>query len=148
MTGGNPKPEDGAAGPPIGTCRFCWKRALAGLPSRLSRRGFRLSALPGSLWLALFYAFVVHVRLSLGGWPPFGQPLEGTLLGWHEAAVWQLGRGLFLSLYAAPVAMVVLLFLPRWRHGIAYVLTHAVAVVAAYGLVFLAPGPFLNWFFD
>lgn len=137
-----------AASPSVGSCRFCWWRALAGLRNQLSRRGFLLSALPASLWLALFYGFVLHVRLSLGGWPPFGQVLEDTLLRWHEAAVRHLGMGLLLSLYALPVVMAVLLILPRWRHAVVYLLTHAMAVAAAFGCVFLAPGPFLNWFSD
>ncbi|MCP5521461.1 MAG: hypothetical protein H7A46_07930 [Verrucomicrobiales bacterium] len=96
----------------------------------------------------MYFAFVVHVRLSLDGWPRFGQQLEGTLLRWHEATVWQLGRGLFLTLYALPIAVFVLLTLPRWRHWVVYLLTYAGAFAAAYGLVFLAPGPFLNWFLD
>jgi len=40
------------------------------------------------------------------------------------------------------------LFLPRWRQVSIYAATYAAAAGIAIGSIFLAPNPFLNWFFD
>jgi len=120
----------------------------ASLARRLNWKGFTLSVvLPGS-WLLWFYALMAHVQLALGRWPNFGET-HGGLLGFHETAVWISIVPLYFSVYAAAFAFVVCLFLRRWRHFSVYSLCYAAVfgldVLAAF---YLAPGPFLNWFWD
>lgn len=110
-------------------------------------KGFLWSvALPVG-WLALFYALVLHTRFSLGRWPHFGESFDGWL-GLHERAVWLLVPPLYFSVYAAILVFVACLFFRRVRHLSIYAFTYAAALLLAYAAIFLAPGSFLNWFWD
>jgi hypothetical protein len=98
-------------------------------------------------WLALFYALVIHSRFSLGRWPHFGEGFDG-LLHLHEIVVWLFGTPLYFSVFVAAFVFLACLFIRRLRHFSVYALGYAVALLLAYAAVFLAPGHFLNWFFD
>lgn len=97
-------------------------------------------------WLALFYALVIHSRLSLKRWPHFGEKLDG-LLRLHEAVVWLFVTPLYFSIFVAALVFFAFLFFRQSRHHSIYALGYAVALLLAYAAMFLAPGPFLNWFF-
>ncbi len=98
-------------------------------------------------WLALFYGLVVHTRFSLGRWPQFGEKFDG-LLRLHETAVWIFVTPLYFSVYAAALAFLACLFFRRSRHLAIYAFIYAAALLLAYAAIFLAPGSFLNWFWD
>jgi hypothetical protein len=91
---------------------------------------------------------VAHVRLALGRWPNFGESFNSWALAAHSQTMWYLLRALVVSLYPTPLVLMACLFFPRWRHVSIYALTYAAAFGLAFGAMLLAPGPFLNWFFD
>jgi hypothetical protein len=124
-----------------------WREFFDSVVARVTRRGFAWSAMLPVAWVLLFYAFVAHTRLSLGRWPHFGEALTGGLW-FHEVAVECLIVALAGSLFVVPVILVGCLFLPRWRHFSVYTTSYAAAVGLSIGALFMAPDPFLNWFFD
>jgi hypothetical protein len=105
------------------------------------------AALPLS-WIVYYWAFILHVRLSLGRWPHFGETLPGSLLAFHQHTLqlWMLGMVWSLCLVAL-MAFGCLCWRKR-RHITGYCLAYAVTVGLAFGALFVAPGPFLNWLFD
>jgi hypothetical protein len=124
------------------------KRLLQEVRSRLHRRGFVFAAIVPVFWLILFYSFVAHVRLTLGGWPEFGASLTGSALSIHESLV-RYGAGvLIISILASAAIAVGVLPFQRLRHFSMYALAYGMAVGIAMGTMFLAPRAFLNWFFD
>lgn len=98
-------------------------------------------------WLALFYALVIHTRFSLGRWPQFGERFDG-LLRLHEIVVWLFVTPFSFSIYVAGLMFLACLCFRQSRHLSIYALGYAMALLLAYAAMFLAPGPFLNWFFD
>ena len=127
----------------VGALRRLW----AGVGQRLTWRGFLCSIALPLAWLLWFYAFVVRVRFSLGRWPDFGEPLDRSLV-FHDESIRRVAGLLGCSLIpAAGLALGCLIF-RRSRHVSIYLVCYAMAVLAGYGAVLLAPGPFLNWFFD
>lgn len=128
--------------------RFLNLKLIEWLDHPITLKGFLGSlALPVG-WLALFYALVFHVRVSLGRWPHFGESFDGWL-GLHERAVWLFVPPLYFSVYAATLVFIACLFFRRLRHLSIYALGYAVALLLdALAAFFLAPGPFLNWFWD
>jgi hypothetical protein len=131
----NVNEEAGAGGRELGRRTYTLKRFLWSV------------SLP-SVWLLLFYGFVGHVRLALGRWPHFGEGLHGRLLTIHEWVVMRMIAGLVLSLYPVGVLLVGCLIFRRWRYFGPYLLSYAAAVGLVFGSIFLAPGPFRDWFFD
>lgn len=125
-----------------------WRDFFASCTRSLSRSGFAWSLAAPLVWTLVFYGLVAHVRLALGRWPRFGESLSGTLTRMHFDLAWYLGMALLGSLYVAPIVLIGSLFLVRWRHVSVYSLIYATAVGAALASIFLAPRPFLNWFFD
>jgi hypothetical protein len=125
-----------------------WHQFFASCARSLSRKGFLcVVAFPVS-WLVVFYGLVAHVRIALGRWPNFGESFNGWALSAHSQATWYLAAALVVSLYPAPLVLIGCLFFQRFRHVSIYSLTYATAVGLAFGAMLLAPGPFLNWFFD
>ena len=125
-----------------------WREFFATMTKPLTWRGFLwATALPAG-WFLLFYTFVLHVRLSLGQWPRFGQHLDGLVFGFYDQAVRLVGWALVRSLYFVPLILIGCLCTRRWRHVSIYAAGYAAAVGIAFGAIFLAPHPFLNWFLD
>jgi hypothetical protein len=118
-----------------------------GLRARLTLRGFFWATLPSVLGVAFFYALVLQVRFSQGGWPEFGAQLTGvsSLLGHVVWAFIALSIG---AAYAVPALCLIGLVHPRTRPWSVYGLAFGAALFLAWGLAALAPGPFLNWFLD
>lgn len=96
----------------------------------------------------MFYAFVLHVRLSLERWPAFGETLKDGPLQIHSAATMGFAIGLFYSLFALPAVFILTVPFRRSRHFAVYVLCYAAALGLAFAAMNLAPGPFLNWLYD
>jgi len=125
-----------------------WRQFFASCARSLSRQGFLWAIAFPVLWLAIYYGLVVHVRISLGRWPHFGETFTSWALSTHSRTTWSLARVLMASLYPAPLVLIGCLFFLRCWHVSLYVLTYAAAVGLAFGAMLLAPNPFLNWFFD
>jgi hypothetical protein len=121
---------------------------IAGVTSALTWKGFLCATALPACWLLLFYTFVVHVRLSLGHWPQFGQHLEGWSFAFYDHATRSTAWALMGSLYVAPLVLVACLFVRRWRHVSVYAAAYATALVVAIGAMYWAPHSFLNWYFD
>jgi hypothetical protein len=132
-------------GQPPGTPR---REFLSRFRAGFSRRGFVASISLSAAWVLLFYAFVLHTRLSLGRWPRFGEHLENAWLSFHGDLVFGVLRWLVISLVAVPLVALVSLVVPRWRPVSVYSLCYAAGIGLALASIPLAPGPFLNWFFD
>ena len=114
----------------------------------LTCKGFAWSiALPMS-WILFYYAFVAHVRFSLGRWPNFGENLDGWLLRVHHQTVGLFALFLAGTLLLVPVIFIGSLLSQRWRHVAIYALWYAGGVGIAYWSLRAAPRPFLNWLFD
>src|SRR5688572_9300541 len=89
---------------------------------RVSRPGIVAATVPSCVYLCFYFTLVVHMHRSLEGWPSgigvIGFP---PLLAAHAnvTAVCLAVVG-FLSIILAPAAIVVCLFVPRWRHWALY----------------------------
>lgn len=125
-----------------------WREFFAVMTQSLTWKGFLWSTTLPAFSLLLFYAYVAHVRFSLGQWPKFGQQLEGWTFAFFDNAVRYVAWAILSSLYVAPVILIACLFFRRWRHVSVYAVSYGAAVGIAMGAIFLAPNPFLNWFFD
>lgn len=125
-----------------------WGEVFAGVTPSLTLRGFLCATALPACWLLVFYTFVVHVRLSLGQWPQFGQLVEGWSFAFYDHATQYAAWALVGSLYVVPLVLVACLFDRRWRHVSVYAAAYAAATMVAIGVMYLAPHPFLNWYFD
>jgi hypothetical protein len=124
------------------------RKFFASMTESLNCRGFLWAMALPICWLLLFYSFVVHVRFSLGRWPEFGQHLEGWWSAFCYQATWYIAGALLCSLHVAPVVLIACLFFRRWRRVSVYAAAYGAAVGVAIGAMYLAPHPFLNWYFD
>jgi hypothetical protein len=99
--------------------------------------------------LVLFYSLAVHMYRSLGAWPSIGEEGFPRLLVVHaDIAVNFFIILLLFTLFAVPVAIFVCAFVRRWRHLILYLGLYAALFFLGWGLMQLAPKPFLNWWWD
>jgi hypothetical protein len=114
------------------------------------RIGILVSALPSLLMLGLFYSLAIHMRFSLGAWPTsIGEHGFSALLVSHGRVTWQFCAGLAqVSIFVWPAAMLICLLVRRLRRFVVYVLVYALLFVGCWGLMLLAPAPFLNWWWD
>lgn len=124
-----------------------FRRLLVGLIRRLTWKGVLGSIALPLAFLLWFYILVARVWFSLGRWPHFGEQLNRSL-SIHEESIRLIAGQLGTSLLPAAGFALGFLFFRRWRHVSIYVVCYAVAVLAGFLAVMLAPGPFLNWFFD
>ncbi len=98
--------------------------------------------------IVIFYAWVAHVRLSLGRWPHFNETLTNGLLRFHHALAEYLALGLIVSLYATGIMTVLSFAFKSLRFLSFSYLIHMVFAGLSLGLFLLVPHPFLNWLFD
>ena len=123
-----------------------WLRQL--IPGPVSGIGLLGSvALPAG-WILHYYSFILHVWLSLGRWPRFGE----ALVGWALLFQFALNQAWFLLLHLS-LAVAVPMFLAcacrrSWRHLSLYCLCHGAGIGAAWIALNLAPPQFLNWLYD
>ena len=100
------------------------------------------------LWLLYFYGLVAHVWVLLDRWPSFGEGLPSRLARMHYDSVGLIAAVLFVIACVAAAAFPAALCFPKTRHRSMYALAYLVSVGACFGAIYLAPGSFLNWFFD
>ena len=116
---------------------------------KLSREGLALSILLPANWILVYYSFMLHVWLTLGRWPNFGEKVPGPLASWHAGVVLYHYVALVYSLYLAGALILITFWQPSWRHLSLYALCYAAGVgIATLVLFFLSPAPFLNWLLD
>ena len=114
----------------------------------ISRRALFGAGVMPVLTMILFYAFVVHVRLSLGRWPHFGESLTSQALAFHLKTAQYCILGLFFSLYATGIMTLIGFAFKSLRWLSFSCLLHMGFVALSFGSFFLAPHIFLNWLFD
>src|ERR1043165_9676842 len=90
-----------------------------------SRIGIFLAALPSAITLLLFYSLVLHVYLSLGGWPTKAMESLPEGLATHANITYAFFDYLCLSLLILPLPIIICLAAKRWRGLLAYIATHA-----------------------
>ena len=101
--------------------------------SLITRSGLLLAATPSILWLLLYFALAAHLRLGLGRWPDsIGDNPDTPLFQMHTELVWMYFTALLFSLFAVPLIIAVLVFLPRCRRFV----VHLVAC-----LLYTSPSP-------
>ena len=117
---------------------------------RVSRPSTIVAALPSFVFLCLYFSLVVHMHRTLGGWP------SGIGVGGFPAALAAHANATevsfavvgFISILLAPAALLVCLFVPRWRHLAFYFAFCSVLFAISWALMGLAPEPFLGWWRD
>ena len=117
---------------------------------RASRTGIAVSALPGLLALGLFYSLAIHMHRSLGGWPStIGERgFPPALITHATIATNYFWISLAVSVFILPVAILVCLFVPRWRHFVRYFALYAFVFIVSIVLMQLAPDAYLYWWRD
>ena len=117
---------------------------------KVSGVGILYSALPNLILLVLFYSLAIHMWQALGGWPhSIGEAGFPPLLVSHAHVTENVFYALFLlTLFAAPIAIFLCLIVRRWRFLVPYFGLHALLFFACWGLMQLAPKPFLDWWWD
>lgn len=117
--------------------------------SLITRSGLLLAATPSILWLLLYFALAAHLRLGLGRWPDsIGDNPDTPLFQMHTELVWIYFTALLFSLFAVPLIIAVLVFLPRCRRFVVHLVAYSISIGLAWALMHLAPGSFVYWFFD
>lgn len=117
---------------------------------KMSRTGIIASALPSVLMLLLFYSLAIHMRYSLGAWP---QPIDNAgfppaLSAHGHWASKYCSSLLLISIVVLPVGILVCLLVARWKRVVRYFALYALLYSVSWGLMLLAPPPFLNWWWD
>ncbi|MEO8425683.1 MAG: hypothetical protein ABI651_01090 [Verrucomicrobiota bacterium] len=117
---------------------------------KICRSGILVSALPSLLMLGLFYSLAIHMRYGLGAWPTsIGERGFSPSLVTHGRVTWHFCEVLFLaSIFIWPAAMLVCLLVTRLRRFVVYLALYALLYLVCWGLMLLAPAPFLNWWWD
>jgi hypothetical protein len=117
---------------------------------KASRTGIIVSALPSLMMLGMFYSLAIHLRWRLGAWPQsIGDRGFPPVLSAHGNLVWDYCVLLLLgSMVAVPVGILVCLLVARWRPLARYFGFFALLYAVCWGLMLLAPAPFLNWWWD
>ena len=117
---------------------------------RLSRPIIAFAIFPPLAMLGLFYSLAIHMRQSLGAWPnSIGERGFPPLLAAHS----HIATGYFvilllLSMFVLPVAVLLCLSVPRWRSFVPYLALYGLLFLVCWGLMQLAPEPFLYWWRD
>ena len=131
--------------------------AAPGPPPTARRRNSPLTlaalALHPALTLLLFFSLALHVHGRLDGWPRvLGTSGFPRALSLHaELSFLSFGSQL-IGFFAAAVLfsprLLGLPFPPRVRRGLDYLGLYALLGFVSLGLTFLAPDPFLYWWWD
>jgi hypothetical protein len=117
---------------------------------KISGKGAAICSLPGVTSLALFYSLALHMHQSLGTWPAsIGEAGFPRSLVLHADLCFYFFLALVLSgVFVAPAMLAVCLATPQWRRAVPYFVLYVIIFFACWGVMQLAPGPFLNWWRD
>ena len=100
--------------------------------------------------LCLFYSLALHMYRSLGGWPTsIGERgFPASLIAHAYLAMYFFIALIWFGILVLPVAILVSLMSPSWRRFVPYFALYALAFLVCWGLMLLAPEPFLYWWRD
>src|SRR5438034_6739651 len=117
---------------------------------KVSRTGILISALPSFLMVMLFYSLAIHMYYRLRGWPAsIGNAGFPPSLVMHGEFTWKFFSFLFfVSAFILPAPLLLCLIVPRLRRFVVYFVFYALSYGVCWGLILLAPKPFLNWWAD
>jgi hypothetical protein len=117
---------------------------------RASHKGILLSALPNVAMLALFYTLAVHMYWSLGAWPTsIGESgFPRSLITHGYITMWFFGALIWVGIFIWPVAMLICAINRECRRAVPYLMLYALLFLGCWGLMQLAPEPFLYWWRD
>jgi hypothetical protein len=115
---------------------------------RASRSGIVASTLPSLIMLG--YTLAVHMYRSLGGWPAsIGERgFPGLLVAHAKITMYFFIALIWFGMFVRPVAIVVCLLRSPWRRFVPYFALYALVFLVSWGLMQLAPEPFLYWWRD
>ena len=116
----------------------------------LRRPAVAAAILLPALFLGLFATLAVHMHRALGGWPEtIGSDGFPSALALHDdLASLAFAALIFGGMLVWPLAVLLCAVVPRMRPGLRYLGIYAVACGVAIAAMQLAPGDFLNWWWD
>ncbi len=115
----------------------------------ISWRGVVLALAPAVLFAVLYFSLVARFL-----WSPEGGRGSGTagmashFFQWHRWTTGVAGIGVAVHLLPTPLVLLALLPTREGRRMAPYVWVFAAGLGIAWGLTFLAPASFRNWFWD
>jgi hypothetical protein len=117
---------------------------------KISHRAVLLAATPNLLMLILFYSLAIHMYLSLGGWPTsIGERGFPAPLVAHGYITMYFFIGLiWFGIFIWPVAITICSIIRNCRRAVPYLALYAILFLGCWGLMQLAPEPFLYWWRD
>ena len=117
---------------------------------RVSRSGIVASSLPGVIMLCLFYSLALHMYLRLGAWPTCicEQDFPTLLVAHVNIDLYFFIANIWFGMFVLPVAILLCLLRPSWRRFVPYLALYALVFCVCWGLMQLAPEPFLYWWRD
>lgn len=117
---------------------------------RISRPILAAALVPGTLTLVLFYSLALHMWLFFGGWPAnIGTGGFSPILEWHaEIAMDAFGGLLLFTVFGWCWITILCAAVPSWRRTVVHLGVLALASVACFGLMLMAPDGFLYWWWD
>ena len=100
--------------------------------------------------LGIFYSLAIHMRWELGAWPEsIGDRGCSAVLSTHGRLAWNYCALLLLiSMAVVPGGILVCLLVARWRRFVSYFAWYSLLYLVCWGLMLLAPAPFLTWWWD
>lgn len=127
---------------------FVWSLNQGQRP-RCPRWLLGLLLMPGVVVLASFYSLAYRMHACLGGWPDFNgiRRLPPELHSHAELALSAFGW-VFLVMFVMPVLYAVFSMVPRLRPGMIYPSLFGAAAWLSLLATQLAPGGFLEWWWD
>ncbi|HUF60735.1 MAG TPA: hypothetical protein VMN36_01555 [Verrucomicrobiales bacterium] len=117
---------------------------------RASRTGIVASAVPSFIMLGLFYTLALHMYWSIGGWPTsIGESgFPASLVAHANITMYFFVALIWFGMFVLPVAIILCLLRQPWRRFVSYFALYALAFLVCWGLMQLAPEPFLYWWRD
>ena len=116
----------------------------------LSAVWFAVALAPSVVQLVLFYSLAIHMRHSLGRWPTSigGHGFSPGLLAHANVAVTYWECFILATVIAWPIAYILCLVISSWRQWSMYLGAYFLSCIPCIGIMLLAPGSFLNWWWD
>ena len=115
-----------------------------------SRRAIVASSLPGIIMLCLFYSLALHMYHSLGGWPASigDRGFPASLIAHANINMLFFIANIWFGMSILPLAILAGLLRPSWRPFVPYLTLYVLVFCTCWGLMQLAPEPFLYWWRD
>jgi len=116
----------------------------------VSRPGILASSLPGVIMLCLFYSLALHMYLRLGAWPTSvgEQDFPALLVAHANIDLYFFIANIWFGMFVLPIAILMGLLRPSWRRFVPYLVLYTLMFCVCWGLMQLAPEPFLKWWRD